>query len=216
MSNLVIAIPKGRIMNKVFRLFEEAGYTIKKLEDERQLVVEDEQNGFTYVFVKPSDVCTYVEEGICDIGIVGSDIIQEQDKDIYELFDLDIAKCKMVIAGKKGFKYKNNSLLTVATKYPNITKKYLRDITSKIRIVKLNGSVELGPLIALSDVIVDITETGKTIEANNLEIYDELFEISSRLISNKRSYRTHYNTITTLVERLQNRGEFDVKNNFTK
>lgn len=203
-------------MKKVFKLFEEAGYCIQKPEDERQLVVVDENNSFTYVFVKPTDVCTYVEEGICDIGIVGSDIIQEQEKDIYELFDLDIAKCKMITAGKKGYTLQGNSTLTVATKYPNIAKKYLKDYASKIRIVKLNGSVELGPLIDLSDIIVDITETGKTIEANNLEIYTELFDISSRLIANKRSYRTHYKVITRLVENLKNRSDDNVKENLSK
>lgn len=203
MSNLIIAIPKGRIMKKVFGLLEKAGYQMNIDNIDRKLVVEDKLNNFSYVFVKPVDVCTYVEEGICDIGIVGNDVIKEENKDIYELYDLDIAKCKMIVAGRKGQKDISKTTLTVATKYPSIAKEYYKTKSQKIRIVKLNGSVELGPILDLSDVIVDITETGSTLKANDLEVFDEIFDISSRIVVNRASYRKKNDTITTLISNLQ-------------
>lgn len=199
---LTIALPKGRLANDVFDIMKEAGYNISLSNNKRKLVVEDDANGFRYLFVKPSDVITYVEEGVADLGVVGKDTILEEQKDIYELYDLGIGKCKMVVASPNGVPIDNRSTVTVATKYPNITRQYLASKYNNIHIVYLRGSVELGPLVGLSDVIVDIYETGNTLRANDLDVIEDLFDISARLIANKASYRRNFKPIQALLDRL--------------
>lgn len=197
-----IALPKGRLSFKVFELMKNAGYQIEVEKNTRKLVIVDEDNKFIYMFIKPSDVITYVYEGVCDIGVVGRDSIIEEAKDVYELLDLKIGKCKMVVAGHKETDLENRSTIIVASKYPNIAKSYFLKRNIVAETVKLNGSVELGPIVGLSDVIVDIFETGSTLKANNLVVIDDIFDISCRLITNKVSYRTKNTQIKELQRRL--------------
>ncbi|MEC9485315.1 MAG: ATP phosphoribosyltransferase [Candidatus Izemoplasma sp.] len=202
---LKFALPKGRLADSVFSVLEKAGYKIEVPKKTRKLVVTDEANQFKYYFVKPSDVVTYVDEGVCDIGVVGKDTILESSASVYELFDLGIGKCKMVVAGLPNYTYQGE--LRVATKYPKIAREYYAKTNQTVNIVKLNGSVELGPILGLSDVIVDIYETGRTLRANGLEVIDDFLDISSRVIANKASYRQKYTEIKTLLNRLEQEGE---------
>ena len=206
---LKIALPKGRLAYQVFDMMNNAGYSIDVEEKTRKLIIKDDVNKFIYMFIKPTDIVTYVDQGVCDIGVVGKDSIVEEDKDIYELMDLEIGKCKMVVAGEDESILENISSIRVASKYPKIAKDYFDSINIRADIVKLNGSVELGPLVGLSDVIVDIFETGSTLKANNLLVVSDIFDISCRLISNKVSYRINNKVIKELESRLlEKRGSY--------
>lgn len=206
-DRLTIALPKGRLANETFRLLKEAGYDIKAADNDRKLVVDDPENPFRYLLVKPVDVITYVEEGVADLGVVGKDNILEEQKDIYAMLDLGIGQCKMVLAGPKHKTMPGGNRITVATKYPNITREALVERYPLLHIVPLSGSVELGPLVGLADVIVDIYETGSTLRANGLAVYEELVDLSAHLIANKASYRRNNAAILELRQRLDQRGE---------
>ncbi len=185
-----IALPKGRLGEKVYNLLEKIGYGCPAvLENSRKLVFEDEKNAVRYFWVKPSDVAIYVETGVADVGVVGKDILLEQNPDVYELLDLGFGKCRMAIAGKKGEKLPLDKTIKVATKFPNIAKKYFTSKSREIDIIKLNGSIELAPILGMSDVIVDIVETGSTLKENDLEVYEDIVNISARFIANKTSFR---------------------------
>ena len=159
-----IALPKGRLGDSVYASLAKIGYECPEiLSDSRKLVFENEEKGVRYILVKPSDVAVYVEHGAADIGIVGYDVIAENEPDVFELFDLDIGKCNMAVAAPKGFRDDNRATLRVATKYPHIAKKYYSGINREIEIIELHGSIELAPIIGLSDVIVDIVGTGTTL-----------------------------------------------------
>jgi ATP phosphoribosyltransferase len=201
---LTIALPKGRLGDDAIEKLYQVGYPNVIDSKSRKLIFEDFDNNIIYMFVKPIDVITYVTSGIADIGIVGKDTIMESNQDIYELLDLGFGKCKFSIAGYKNqaIKTKDESL-KVATKYPNVAKKYFATKQQKIEIYELNGSVELGPLVGLSDVIVDIVETGSTLKANGLEVIEDMYELSARLISNRASYRFKNQQINTMIDRLK-------------
>lgn len=185
-----IALPKGRLGEKVYNLLEKIGYGCPAvLENSRKLVFEDEKNGVRYFWVKPSDVAIYVETGVADVGVVGKDILLEQNPDVYELLDLGFGKCRMAVAGKKGEMLPLDKTVKVATKFPNIAKKYFTSKSREIDIIKLNGSIELAPILGMSDVIVDIVETGSTLRENDLEVYEDIVNISARFIANKTSFR---------------------------
>jgi len=170
-----IALPKGRLGEKVYNLLEKIGYGCPAvLENSRKLVFEDEKNRVRYFWVKPSDVAIYVETGVADVGVVGKDILLEQNPDVYELLDLGFGKCRMAVAGKKGEKLPLDKTVKVATKFPNIAKKYFTSKSREIDIIKLNGSIELAPILGMSDVIVDIVETGSTLKENDLEVYEDI------------------------------------------
>lgn len=195
-----VALPKGRLGNKVFDIFAKVGYDCDEMHsDSRQLVFTSEENGISYFLVKPSDVSIYVEHGAADIGIVGKDILLEYEPDVYELLDLDIGKCKMCVAGKNNFRDNPDVALRVATKFVNIAKTYYKSINRDIEIIKLNGSIELAPILDLSDVIVDIVETGTTLKENNLGVLTEILPISARLIANKASYKFKTEEINKIV-----------------
>ena len=173
MDNIVIAIAKGRIEKDVYRRLKILNMEDCIETDSRKLIFTDEENKITYIHVKPSDVVTYVEKGVADLGIVGKDTIleNENDDEVYELLDLGFGKCKFSVAGIKGKNnYSKEEILKVATKYPHIAKKYFKSRGQNIEIIKLNGSVELAPIVGLSDVIVDLVETGNTLKVNGLEI----------------------------------------------
>ena len=204
MDNLTIAIAKGRIEKDIYRRLEALNMEKWIDRDSRKLIFTDEENYITYIHVKPSDVVTYVEKGVADLGIVGKDTILENENksEVYELYDLGFGKCKFSVAGMKGKKdkYLTCENLKVATKYPVIAKKFFRRRGQKIEIIKLNGSVELGPIVGLSDVIVDLVETGNTIKANGLEVYEDLFDISARIIANRVSYKFNYEKIQKIID----------------
>ena len=203
MDNIVIAIAKGRIEKDVYRRLKILNMEDCIETDSRKLIFTDEENKITYIHVKPSDVVTYVEKGVADLGIVGKDTIleNENDDEVYELLDLGFGKCKFSVAGIKGKNnYSKEEILKVATKYPHIAKKYFKSRGQNIEIIKLNGSVELAPIVGLSDVIVDLVETGNTIKANGLEVYEDLFDISARIIANRVSYKFNYDKIQKIID----------------
>ena len=200
-----IALPKGRLVNKVYTLFEKIGYENKELlEDNRKLVFENKDKNVRYLIVKPSDVGIYVEKGVADIGIVGKDILLENNHDVYELLDLKFGKCKVCMASVNGYREDIERRLRVATKYVNISKNYFNSINRDVEIIKLNGSIELAPILNLSDVIVDIVETGSTLRENNLVIIRDIIDyISARLIVNKVSYKFKNDLIKKIVQNIE-------------
>ena len=194
-----VALPKGRLGEKVYQILEEAGYPCPAIREEnRKLVFDFFAAGVRYFWVKPSDVAIYVERAAADVGIAGKDILLEYQPEIYELLDLGIGKCRMCVAGKKDFRDRRERTLRVATKFPKIAKGYYSAQSRDIDIIKLHGSIELAPLLGLSDVIVDIVETGKTLLENGLEVKQTIVPISARLIANKVSYKFKYEEITRL------------------
>ena len=208
MDNIVIAIAKGRIEKDVYRRLKILNMEDCIETDSRKLIFTDEENKITYIHVKPSDVVTYVEKGVADLGIVGKDTIleNENDDEVYELLDLGFGKCKFSVAGIKGKNnYSKEEILKVATKYPHIAKKYFKSRGQNIEIIKLNGSVELAPIVGLSDVIVDLVETGNTLKVNGLEIVEDMCNISSRIIANRVSYKFNKEKIENIVENLHQR-----------
>lgn len=185
-----IALPKGRLGEKVYKVFDSAGFPCPAiLENNRKLIFENESLGIRYFWVKPSDVAIYVERGAADIGVAGKDILLEYEPDVYELMDFGIGNCRMAVAAKKGFRDDTQRTLRVATKFTNIARQFYGMKCRDIDIIRLNGSIELAPILNLSDVIVDIVETGKTLYENNLEPIETIFEISARLIANKASFK---------------------------
>jgi len=185
-----IALPKGRLGEKVYAMFEKAGYGCPGvLENSRRLIFENEETGVRYFWVKPSDVAIYVERGAADIGVAGKDILLEYEPDVYELLDLDMGKCRMAVAAKKDFRDDRDRVLRVATKFTNIAKNYYASQNRDIDIIHLNGSIELAPILGLSDVIVDIVETGTTLKENDLAVFETIVPISARLIANKSSFK---------------------------
>ena len=198
---LNIALPKGRLGEKVYKIFEEAGYECPSvLSNSRKLIFENEEMGVRYFWVKPSDVAIYVERGAADIGVAGKDIIEEYSPDVYELLDLNMGKCRMAVAAPKTFKDDPNRTLRAATKFKNIASKYYASQSRDIDIIELNGSIEIAPILGLSDVIVDIVETGTTLKENDLEVITEIMKISARLISNQTSFRFKNAEITVLKD----------------
>ena len=201
-----VALPKGRLGEKVYKMFAESGYECPSiLENNRKLIFENEEKGIRYFWVKPSDVSIYVERGAADIGVCGKDILLEYEPDIYEMLDLDIGKCKMAVAAKKDFYDDNERTLRVATKFANIAKKYYAGKCRDIDIIKLNGSIELAPILELSDVIVDIVETGTTLKENDLEVIEAIVPISARLIVNKSSFKFKTQEIENIAKELKAR-----------
>ncbi len=203
MEMLNIALPKGRLGEKVYSMFEEAGFGCPSIhEKNRKLIFENEENGVRFFWVKPSDVAIYVERGAADIGVAGKDILLEYEPDVYELLDLDIGKCRMAVAGPKDFRDDRRKTLKVATKFTNIAVNYYNSLGRDIDIIHLNGSIEIAPILGLSDVIVDIVETGATLKENNLEVLETIVPISARLIANKANYRFRSESIEKLTAEL--------------
>lgn len=198
-----VALPKGRLGKKVYDMFEAAGFPCPSIkEDNRKLIFENEEAGVRYFWVKPSDVTIYVERGAADIGVAGKDILLEYEPDVYELLDLGLGKCRMAVAAKKAFRDNPERTLRVATKFPNIAKGFYASESRDIDIIKLNGSIEIAPILGLSDVIVDIVETGKTLKENNLEVKETVVPISARLIANKASFKFKTKEIEQVRDRI--------------
>ena len=201
---LNIALPKGRLGEKVYDLFEKAGYECPSIkENSRKLVFENFEKGVRYFWVKPSDVSVYVERGAADLGVAGKDILLEYAPDVYELLDLKIGKCSMAVAAKREFVDDRNKPLTVATKFANIAKRYYAKQGREIDVVPLNGSIELAPMWGLSDVMVDIVETGSTLKENDLVVVEKFLPISARLIANKSSFKFKTEEVEEVQRKLQ-------------
>ena len=198
-----VALPKGRLGEKVYDIFEKAGYGCPAIrENNRKLIFESPENKVRYFWVKPSDVAIYVERGAADVGVAGSDILLEYRPDVYELLDLGIGKCRMAVAGKKGWSDDTGRPLRVATKFPAVARAFYMKKGREIDIIHLNGSIELAPILGMSDVIVDIVETGKTLIANDLCAFEDIFPISARLIANKVSHKFKNEQINTLAAKV--------------
>ena len=203
MTMLNVALPKGRLGDQVYDLFSKAGYECPSILDPgRRLIFENEKTGVRYFWVKPSDVAIYVERGAADIGVAGKDILLEYEPDVFELLDLKLGKCRMAVAAKRDFRDHNRRTLRVATKFSKIAADYYLSKGRDIDIIHLNGSIELAPILGLSDVIVDIVETGTTLRENNLVVYDTILPISARLIANKASYQFKSEAVKTLQKKL--------------
>lgn len=201
---LNIALPKGRLGEKVYSMFEEAGFDCPSIkENNRKLTFENSELGIRFFWVKPSDVAIYVERGAADIGVAGKDILLEYKPDVYELLDLNVGICKMAVAAPANFRDNRSRALKVATKFANIAKEHYAGEGREIDIIHLNGSIELAPILGLSDVIVDIVETGTTLKENGLVVKEEIAPISARLIANKTSYKFNSAQITDLQKKLQ-------------
>ena len=199
-----IALPKGRLGEKAYGVLAQAGYPCPEvLMDNRKLTFENEAAGVRYFWVKPSDVAVYVERGATDLGIAGSDILMEYRPDVYELLDLRMGRCRMCVAGPNDFEDDHAHTLRVATKFPTIARRYYNARSREIDLIHLNGSIELAPILGLSDVIVDIVETGKTLRENGLAVLDEIVPISARLIANKSSDKFKGAEIRRLIERVR-------------
>ena len=199
-----VALPKGRLGEKVYDIFERAGYPCPSIrENNRKLIFENAEAGIRYFWVKPSDVAIYVERGAADVGVAGGDILAEYRPDVYELADLGIGKCRMCVAGKKGWTDDTARALRVATKFPNCARAFYMKKGREIDVIHLNGSIELAPILGMSDVIVDIVETGKTLIENDLAVHEEIFPISARLIANKVSHKFKNDAINALAAEVE-------------
>jgi ATP phosphoribosyltransferase len=199
---LKVAMPKGRIYKQAAKLFHKAGLPIPEdLEEGRRLIIPVHEARMEFILAKPVDVPTYVEYGVADIGVVGKDVLMEENRNVYELLDLGIARCRMSVIGLPDWKQEINP--RVATKYPNVASQYFRERGQQVEVIKLNGSIELAPLIGLADRIVDMVETGETLRENGLVEQEEIFQITSRLIANRVSYRMKNDSIQRLCDMLQ-------------
>ena len=200
---LNIALPKGSLGEKVYTLLKKAGLECPALEDPgRKLIFENPEKGVRYFWVKPSDVAIYVERGAADLGIVGKDILLEYDPDVYELLDLKMGKCRVAVAGPASFRDPVGRTLRVATKFPNIANRFYAGKCRDIEIIGLNGSIELAPILGLSHVIVDIVETGVTLQENRLQVMETIVPISARLIANVAAYQFKYERIQAVRQSL--------------
>lgn len=199
-----VALPKGRMGDKVYSVFEKIGYGSSGYGgDNRKLVFESDNGGASFILVKPSDVTVYVERGAADLGVVGKDVLMEKSPDVYEILDLGVGKCRMAVAAKNGWRDDPSQPLRVATKYPNVAKSHYAEEGRRIDIIKLNGSIELAPILGMSDVIIDIVETGATLRENDLCVVEEFAESSARLIANKSSYNLASDEMRSLIARLE-------------
>lgn len=202
-NGLTIALSKGRILDETLPLFEKAG--IRPLEDmnkSRKLIFQSTNPAVRFLLLRASDVPTYVEHGAADIGVSGKDVLMEYDADVYELIDLNIAKCRLMTAGVKGASLPNRRL-RIATKYAKVAKDYFASRGEQVDIIKLYGSMELAPLVGLGDLIVDVVDTGNTLRANGLEPLDEICQVSSRLIANPVSYKRKLSQLQPILDVLE-------------
>ncbi|WP_423408175.1 ATP phosphoribosyltransferase [Heyndrickxia sp. MSNUG] len=201
-DQLTIAMPKGRIFEEAAELLRRAGFELPpEFDDSRKLIIDVENENFRFILAKPMDVATYVEHGVADLGIAGKDVLLEEERDVYELLDLKISGCYLAVAGLPDTKM-NDVAPKIATKYPNIAAAYFREQGEQVEIIKLNGSIELAPLIGLADRIVDIVSTGRTLKENGLVEYETITTVTSRLIVNPVSYRIKDERISDLIRRL--------------
>jgi ATP phosphoribosyltransferase len=202
---IILALTKGRIEESAIKLLQKAGYSCPELDDKgRKLMFYTTGGDLCIILAKAADVITYVEHGVCDAGIVGEDTIMENAKSVYEVLDLKFGKCRFALAGKKGESFDSSyAHKVIASKYPNVTKNYFNSKNTDVEVVKIEGSVELAPLLGLADAIVDIVETGSTLKENGLEVYETIAEISTRLIINRASVKMKRLEMNEFINRLE-------------
>lgn len=203
---MTIALAKGRLAEKAMEILEKCGIECREMSgNSRKLIFYDKKNDIRFIMVKPTDVPTYVDHGVADMGIVGKDTLMEAGLPLYEMADLKYGKCRLVVAGYPSKKDNSltTSILRVATKYPEIAKKYYAAKGASVECIKLSGSVELGPMLGLSDVILDIVESGRTLNENGLKIMEEVCDVSARLAVNRSSLKIKAGVIQPLIERIQ-------------
>ena len=204
---ITIALSKGRLAEKALDLLEAAGYDVSAgREESRKLILEDEKTGLRFIMAKPSDVPTYVEYGAADIGVVGKDTLLEEGRNLYEVIDLGFGACRMCVCGPVSLKGKLDQIPNkrVSSKYPNITRAYFEGTKKEsVEIIKLNGSVELAPLIGLSEVIVDIVESGRTLKENGLDVLEVVADISARVVVNRVSMKMKEAEILPMIDALR-------------
>ena len=206
---LNIALPKGRLGESVLEKFARAGYVFPELDkNDRRLVIPSVSGNASFFLVKPTDVPVYVEYGVADVGVAGRDVLRETGADVYELLDLEIGKCRLAVAAKNDFFDDTDRPLRVATKFPNVSKAYFAGRNRDIEVITLNGSIELAPVLGLTDVIVDIVETGKTLKENGLDVIQEVAPVSARLIANKPASKFKFDEVNALLTALRE----DMKN----
>lgn len=206
---LTVAMPKGRIFHEAVELLRRADYPLPPaFEESRKLIVPVEQAGMRFILAKPMDVATYVEQGVADVGIAGKDVMLEEAREVYEVLDLGISECHLAVAGLPGVVIRNVAP-KVASKYPHVAADYFRDQGEQVEIIKLNGSIELAPLVGLADRIVDIVSTGRTLKENGLVELQRISRVTSRLIVNPVRYRTKSTVLDDMVERLAKIVEYD-------
>ena len=206
MNQLTFALAKGRLAKRTMKILKDLNITCKEMETEsRKLLFQSDDTNYKFFLSKASDVPTYVDYGVADIGIVGKDTILEEDRNVYEVLDLEFGACKMVVAGsvEKKTLLESGQFLRVATKYPSIAKKYFETTHRPVEIIKLNGSVELGPIVSLSDVILDIVESGSTLRENGLVVLEEIAGLSARVIVNTASMKVKHKEIEELLLKFQ-------------
>ena len=212
MRYITFALAKGRLAKKAMEILEEIGITCEEMKDEktRKLIFVNEELKLKFFLAKASDVPTYVEYGAADIGIVGRDTLHEEDRKLYEVYDLGIGKCKMCVCGPEsaGSLLNGHDLIRVASKYPHIAKDYFYNVKHQtVEIIKLNGSVELAPIVGLSEVIVDIVETGATLRENGLQVLEEVCDLSARVVVNQVSMKMESTRIMDIIDKLRIRDE---------
>ena len=208
MRYLTIALAKGRLAEKAMEMFEAIGISCDEMKDKpsRKLIFVNEDLGVRFFLAKANDVPTYVEYGAADIGIVGRDTILEEGRKLYEVMDLGVGKCRMCVCGPESARERleHHELIRVATKYPNIAKDYFYNQKYQtVEIIKLNGSIELAPIVGLSEVIVDIVETGSTLRENGLMVLEEVCSLSARMVVNQVSMKTENERITSIIKKFQ-------------
>lgn len=199
-----IAVAKGRVAKEALAMMATHGIYFEDIEETRKLIVPDTENRYELILVKPSDTAVYVEQGVADCGIVGKDILVEDSPDVYRLFALDIGRCKMCVAGKPDVDFRKMERVVAASKYVNSAKEYFKSIGIDYEVIKLNGSVELAPLLNMSDVIVDIVQTGSTLRENGLVVLEEIYDITSVFISNKAALKTKHDEMEQLIQLFKN------------
>lgn len=207
MDYITIALGKGRLADYSIGIFEKIGFDCSEMKEKsRKLIFKDEKNKIKFILVKASDVPTYVDHGAADLGIVGKDTLLEEGRNLYEVIDLKFGACKMCVAGPKSLKGKLDDMndIKVASKYPAIAKEYFQFRKNQtVEVIKLNGSVELAPLVGLSEVIVDIVESGKTLKENGLEVLEDICDISARVVLNRVSMKIKRKGITNIIEKIK-------------
>lgn len=204
MRNIQIALTKGRLEKNIIPLLERIGVDCSELKDKgRKLVFKSGDGSISFILVKAIDVLTYVEHGVADIGIVGKDVLQENEKEVYEMIDLGIGRCKFCVASVPSYDPNSYKKKTIATKYPNVASAYFRQKGEDVEIIKIEGSVEIAPLLGLADAIVDIVETGQTLKENGLIIFEEISDISARLIANKASLKMKTKEMFSIIDRIE-------------
>ncbi|WP_411682496.1 ATP phosphoribosyltransferase [Clostridium thailandense] len=216
-KTIKIALTKGRIEEGAIDIFEAAGIDCTELKNKgRKLIFHNKSYNIDFVLVKAADVLTYVEHGVVDVGIVGKDTLMEENKNFYEVLDLKFGCCRFAVAGPKNSKfYEGYNKKKIATKYPNVAREYFRKIGQDVEIVKIEGSVELAPILGLSDAIVDIVETGSTLKENGLVVYDDICNISARMVVNVASMKMKKDEIEEIIEKVNeevNSREFSMIN----